>query len=86
MERKPMDAKTSGMARDDIGAGCATASCDGGAGLLSALSSVAYYRAAAAQAKALEAMTTAPGLKQHLREMIARYERRAVEIEGSAKA
>jgi hypothetical protein len=79
-----MDAKTSGVC-SDIGAGRATASCDG-AGLLSALSSVAYYRAAAAQAKALEAMTAAPELKRHLREMISRYERRTVEIEGSAKA
>jgi hypothetical protein len=70
-----MDAKTS-KARGDIGVRRATAPCDDGAELLLAFSSAAYNRAAAAQAKALEAMTTTPGLKQYLGAMIARYEGR----------
>jgi hypothetical protein len=51
--------------------------------LLSAAQSAAHYRTAAARARALQATTTTPRLKQYLGEMIARYEGRAVDIEGS---
>lgn len=43
----------------------------------------ADYRAVAARARVLQAVTTIPVLKQFLEEMIARYERRAVDIECS---
>jgi hypothetical protein len=58
---------------------------DDGAELLRPLSAT-YYRAVAAQARTLQGMTTTPGLKQYLADMIARYERRAVEVEGTGKA
>jgi hypothetical protein len=47
--------------------------------------SAAHYRIAAARARTLQAMTTTPRLKQYLGEMIARYEGRAHDIDGSAK-
>jgi hypothetical protein len=59
--------------------------CDGGAELLlSALPSAAHCRMTAAHARALQAMTEAPRLKRYLGEMIARYEGRAIDIEGAA--
>jgi hypothetical protein len=80
-----MEAKPSAT-RGKTAAPQTTAACDGGAGLLlSASPSAAHYRAAAAQARALQAMTTTPRLKRYLGEMIARYEGRAVDIEGSEK-
>jgi len=54
--------------------------CDYGAELLSASASAAYYRSAAERAKALQALTTTPSLKQYLEGVIALYERRAAEI------
>jgi hypothetical protein len=60
---------------------------DDGADLfLSVAQSAAHYRTAAARARALQAMTTTPRLKQYLGEVIARYEGRAVDIEGSKGA
>jgi len=44
---------------------------------LSAPRVAAHYRTAAARAKALQAVTTTPRLKQYLGEKIARYESRA---------
>jgi hypothetical protein len=41
----------------------------------------AYYRAAAARARKLRAESTTPRLKEYLREIIARCERLAREIE-----
>jgi hypothetical protein len=83
---EPMDAKTSG-ARGAMRARRTALPCDDGAELLlSASPSPAHYRAAAAQARLLQAMTTTPRLKQYLGDMIARYEGRAVDLEGSAKA
>jgi hypothetical protein len=68
-------------ARGDMGAN-RTAPCDDGAELLlAALPSAAHCRAAAAHARALQAMTTTPRLKQYFEEMIARYEGRAVDFE-----
>jgi hypothetical protein len=52
---------------------------------LSAPRTAARYRAAAARARVLQATTTTPRLKRYLGELIARYERRAVDIEGSDK-
>jgi hypothetical protein len=45
----------------------------------------AHYRAAAARARTLQATVTTARLKQHFGEMIARYERRAGEVESSEK-
>jgi hypothetical protein len=42
----------------------------------------AYYRAAAARARKLQADSTTPRLKEYLGEVIARCERLADEIEG----
>jgi hypothetical protein len=52
---------------------------------LSAPRSASRYRTAAARARALQAATTTARLKQHLEEMIARYEERAVDLERSGK-
>jgi len=69
-------------ARDD-----ALLPCDGGAELLlSALPSAAHCRITAAHARALQAMTNTPRLKQYLGEMIAGYEGRAADIEASGEA
>jgi hypothetical protein len=59
---------------------------DGGELFLSLPLPAADFRAAAARARALQAMTTTPRLKRYLGEMIARYEERAFDIEGSIKA
>jgi hypothetical protein len=81
-----MHAKTY-KARGAAGARRPTPPWDDGTDLLLAASpSPAHFRAAAAQARMLQAMTTTPRLKQYLREMIARYEGRAVDMEGPAKA
>jgi hypothetical protein len=53
--------------------------------LLSASRSAAYYRTAAARAKALQATTTTPRVKQYLDGIIALFEGRAVDIENSRK-
>ena len=50
--------------------------------LTSGTQSAAYYRAAAARAKALQAITTTPRLKQFLAEMAAEYERQAAQAKG----
>jgi hypothetical protein len=44
-----------------------------------------YYRAAAARARALERDATTPRVKQHLRELISRYDRLAGEVERTAE-
>lgn len=44
-----------------------------------------YYRAAAARARALEQDATTPRVKQHLRELIDRYDRLAGEVEKTAE-
>jgi hypothetical protein len=44
-----------------------------------------YYRAAAARARALEQDATTPKVKQHLRELISRYDRLAGEVERTAE-
>jgi hypothetical protein len=46
---------------------------------------VAYYRAAAARARRLQAEATTPRLKQYLGEVIARCERLAGEVESASK-
>ena len=51
----------------------------------SAPRTAAYYRAAAARARTLEAAVTTPRLRKHLGDMIARYERRAGEVEEAEK-
>jgi hypothetical protein len=80
-----MDAKTS-EARGAMPARRTAPPCDDGVELLlSASLSPAHYRAAAAQARLLQAMTTTTRLKKYLGDMIARYEGRAVDLEGSAK-
>jgi DNA-binding ferritin-like protein len=43
-----------------------------------------YYRAAAARARSLEQDATTPRVKQHLRELIERYDRLAGEIERNS--
>lgn len=43
-----------------------------------------YYRAAAARARSLEQDATTPRVKQHLRELIERYDRLAGEIERAS--
>ena len=43
-----------------------------------------YYRAAAARARSLEQEATTPRVKQHLRELIERYDRLAGEIERTS--
>jgi hypothetical protein len=43
-----------------------------------------YYRAAAARARALEQDATTPRIKQHLRELIIRYDRLAGEVGRNA--
>jgi hypothetical protein len=53
--------------------------------LLSASKSAAYYRAAAARAKELQAMTTTPRVKRYLDGIITLFEGRAVDIENSRK-
>jgi hypothetical protein len=81
-----MDTRTH-KARGVAGARRPTPPWDDGTDLLLAASpSPAHYRAAAAQARLLQAMTTTPRLKQYLREVIDRYEGRAVDMEGPAKA
>ncbi len=45
-----------------------------------------YYRAAAARARALEQDATTPRVKQHLRELIDRYDRLAGEVERTAES
>jgi hypothetical protein len=47
--------------------------------------SVAYYRAAAARARRLQAEATTPRLKQYLRELIARCERLEGEIVSASE-
>jgi hypothetical protein len=47
--------------------------------------SAAHCCTAAARARALQAMTTTPRLKRYLGEMIARYERQAVNFEREGK-
>lgn len=44
-----------------------------------------YYRAAAARARALEQDATTPRVKQHLRELISRYDRLAGEVQRTAE-
>ena len=44
-----------------------------------------YYRAAAARARSLEQDATTPRVKQHLRELIERYDRLAGEVEKAAE-
>ena len=44
-----------------------------------------YYRAAAARARSLERDATTPRVKQHLRELIDRYERLAGEVERTSE-
>ncbi len=44
-----------------------------------------YYRAAAARARALEQDATTPRVKQHLRELISRYDRLAGEVERTTE-
>jgi hypothetical protein len=44
-----------------------------------------YYRAAAARARSLERDATTARIKQHLRELIDRYERLAGEIERTSE-
>lgn len=44
-----------------------------------------YYRAAAARARALEQDATTPRVKQHLRDLINRYDRLAGEVERTAE-
>jgi hypothetical protein len=79
-----MGAKTS-LTRSDKETHRTPPPCDGGAGLLlSASRSAAHYRTIAAQARALQAMTTTPRLKRYLGEMVARYEERAIDVEASA--
>jgi hypothetical protein len=46
---------------------------------------VAYYRAAAARARMLQAEATTPRLKKYLEEVIARCERLAGEVESASK-
>lgn len=46
---------------------------------------VEYYRAAAARARSLEQDATTPRVKQHLRELIDRYERLAGEVERTSE-
>ena len=53
--------------------------------LLSASRSAAYYRAAAARAKELQAMTTTPRVKRYLDGIITLFEGQAVDIENSRK-
>jgi hypothetical protein len=50
--------------------------------LVPASASAAPYRAAAARARALRALTTTPSLKRYLEDIIARGEGRATEIES----
>jgi hypothetical protein len=45
-----------------------------------------YYRAAAARARALEQDATTPRVKQHLRDLIDRYDRLAGEVERTAES
>ncbi len=45
-----------------------------------------YYRAAAARARALEQDATTPRVKQHLRDLISRYDRLAGEVERTAES
>lgn len=45
-----------------------------------------YYRAAAARARALEQDATTPRVKQHLRELISRYDRLAGEVERTTES
>jgi hypothetical protein len=54
--------------------------------LMSGPQSATYYRAAAARAKALQALTTTPRLKQLLAEMAAQYERQAAEAKGRRRS
>ena len=54
--------------------------------LMSGPQSATYYRAAAARAKALQATTTTPRLKQFLAEMAAQYERQAAEAKGRRRS
>ena len=44
-----------------------------------------YYRAAAARARALAQDATTPRVKQHLRDLITRYDRLAGEVERTAE-
>jgi hypothetical protein len=77
-----MDTKTCG----DTGVSRTMPPCDDGAELLlSALPSAAHCRTAAAHARALQAMTATPRLKQYFGKMIARYEGRALDIEDLTK-
>ena len=45
-----------------------------------------YYRAAAARARALEQDATTPRVKQHLRDLISRYDRLAGEVERTTES
>jgi hypothetical protein len=54
--------------------------------LMSGPQSATYYRAAAARAKALQAITTTPRLKQFLAEMVAQYERQAAEAKDRRRS
>jgi hypothetical protein len=53
---------------------------------LSAPRTAAHYPVAAERAKVLQAATTTPRLRRYLEELIARYERRAIDVEAEAKA
>jgi hypothetical protein len=81
MDRKALAARNSASARRTAEPGD-----DGAELLLPASPSAAHYRAAAGHARALQAITTTPRLKQYLGQIIARYEGRARDIEASAKA
>jgi len=54
--------------------------------LMSGPQSATHYRAAAARAKALQAITTTPRLKQFLSETAANYERQAAEAKGRRRS
>jgi hypothetical protein len=66
--------------------GTAPPSWDDGVELLLSAEIAAYYRAVAARAKALQAMTTTPRVKRYLDGIVTLFEGRAVDIENSRKA
>jgi hypothetical protein len=84
--RGPMDSKLLAARNGAAGHRTMPPGDDGMDFLMSAAPSAAQYRTAAARARALQATTTTPRLKQYLGEMIARYEGRAIDVERSAKA
>lgn len=75
-----MDTKASAGGRD-TGARREMPFDDGAGQFPSAPRSAVHCRTAAARARAIQATTTTPRLKQYLGEMIARYEERAADFE-----